>query len=39
MEKALVISDMGGHKELITDKKTGLLFAAGSADDLSEVVI
>ena len=23
MEKALVASDVGGHKELITDKKTG----------------
>ena len=38
MEKALVASDVGGHKELITDKKTGLLFAAGSADDLADKI-
>ncbi len=38
MEKALVASDVGGHKELITDKKTGLLFAAGTADDLAEKI-
>jgi glycosyltransferase involved in cell wall biosynthesis len=38
MEKALVASDVGGHKELITDKKTGLLFAAGNADDLAEKI-
>ncbi len=38
MEKALVASDVGGHKELITDKKTGLLFAAGNADDLAQKI-
>ncbi len=38
MEKALVASDVGGHKELITDKKTGLLFSAGNADDLARKI-
>ena len=38
IEKALVASDVGGHKELITDKKTGLLFAAGNADDLARKI-
>ena len=38
MGKALVASDVGGHKELITDKKTGLLFSAGNADDLAEKI-
>lgn len=36
MEKALVASDVGGHKELIMDNKTGLLFRAGDADHLSQ---
>ena len=35
MEKALVASDVGGHKELITDQKNGLLFSAGDAHDLA----
>ena len=38
MEKALVASDVGGHKELIKDNKTGLLFKAGNADHLSEKI-
>lgn len=35
MGKALVASDVGGHKELITNEKTGLLFSAGNADGLA----
>jgi glycosyltransferase involved in cell wall biosynthesis len=34
MEKAILASDVGGHKELIEDGKTGVLFAAHSADDM-----
>lgn len=34
MAKAVLASDVGGHKELIEDGKTGLLFAADSANDL-----
>ena len=30
MGKAIVGSDVGGHKELIADEQTGLLFAAGN---------
>lgn len=38
MGKALVASNVGGHKELIQDEKTGLLFAAGNADHLAEKI-
>ncbi len=34
MGKAFVASDVGGHKELIQDEKTGLLFQAGNEDAL-----
>ena len=34
MRKAVLASDVGGHKELIENGKTGLLFAAEDADDL-----
>jgi glycosyltransferase involved in cell wall biosynthesis len=30
----LIASDVGGHKELIEDGKTGVLFRAGDVDDL-----
>jgi PEP-CTERM/exosortase A-associated glycosyltransferase len=36
MGKALVASDVGGHKELIRDGETGLLFPAGNAAALAE---
>ncbi len=36
--KALVASDVGGHKELIQDGKTGLLFKAGDADSLADCI-
>jgi len=34
MGKAILASDVGGHKELIDDGRTGCLFAAESVDDL-----
>lgn len=39
MGKAIVASDVGGHKELIVNNKTGLLFRAGDAEHLYERVI
>ncbi|MBF0468400.1 MAG: glycosyltransferase, exosortase A system-associated [Desulfamplus sp.] len=38
MGKALVASDVGGHKELIQDGKTGLLFQAGNVDALEDAL-
>lgn len=35
MRKSFVASDVGGHKELIQDGKTGLLFQAGNVDALA----
>ena len=35
MSRALVASDVGGHKELIKDNHTGILFKAGESDDLA----
>lgn len=36
--RLLVASDVGGHKELIRDGETGMLFRAGSADALAQAV-
>ncbi len=36
--RLLVASDVGGHRELIEDGKTGYLFAAGDAGELAETV-
>lgn len=36
--RLVVASDVGGHKELIDDGKTGCLFKAGDAGDLATVV-
>lgn len=36
MGKVLVASDVGGHKELIHDEETGVLFKAGNEDALTE---
>ena len=38
-EKLFVASDVGGHKELIRDGETGVLFRAGDADDLAGRVV
>jgi PEP-CTERM/exosortase A-associated glycosyltransferase len=35
----LVASDVGGHRELIEDGKTGFLFRAGSARSLADAVV
>jgi glycosyltransferase involved in cell wall biosynthesis len=35
----MVASDVGGHKELIQDGKTGVLFHAGNAGDLASKVV
>ena len=35
----LVASDVGGHKELIRDGETGMLFRAGDTDDLARSVL
>ena len=37
--RMLVASDVGGHRELIADGKTGHLFKAGNADDLVATVL
>jgi glycosyltransferase involved in cell wall biosynthesis len=35
----MVASDVGGHKELIQDGKTGVLFRAGNVGDLAAKVV
>jgi PEP-CTERM/exosortase A-associated glycosyltransferase len=37
--RLLVASDVGGHKELIADGETGVLFAAGDAQALAQKVL
>jgi PEP-CTERM/exosortase A-associated glycosyltransferase len=37
--RLMVASDVGGHKELIRDGKTGVLFRAGQAGDLASKVV
>jgi PEP-CTERM/exosortase A-associated glycosyltransferase len=37
--RVLVASDVGGHKELIADGKTGVLFRAGNTASLAEAVL
>ncbi|TVS00158.1 MAG: glycosyltransferase, exosortase A system-associated [Rhodospirillales bacterium] len=39
MEKIVVASDVGGHRELIRDNETGNLFAAGRADALAVAIL
>ncbi len=39
MGKLLVASNVGGHRELIQDRETGLLFEAGSASDLVRKIL
>lgn len=39
MGKAMVASDVGGHRELIADGETGVLFKAGDARALAEAVL
>ena len=37
--RLLVASDVGGHRELIRDGETGVLFQAGSASALSRAIL
>jgi len=37
--RLMIASDVGGHKELIQDGKTGVLFRAGNAGDLASKVV
>jgi PEP-CTERM/exosortase A-associated glycosyltransferase len=37
--RLVAASDVGGHKELIEDRKTGWLFKAGDAEDLARTVL
>jgi phosphatidyl-myo-inositol dimannoside synthase len=37
--KLFVASDVGGHKELVRDRETGVLFEAGRADALADCII
>ena len=37
--KIFIASDVGGHKELIRDGETGILFRAGDVDDLVNKVL
>ncbi|MDA0188938.1 MAG: glycosyltransferase, exosortase A system-associated [Proteobacteria bacterium] len=37
--RLLVASDVGGHRELIRDGETGVLFRAGSADSLASAIV
>jgi PEP-CTERM/exosortase A-associated glycosyltransferase len=39
MAKALVASDIGGHRELIRDRHTGLLFPAGNVSALADALV
>jgi glycosyltransferase involved in cell wall biosynthesis len=39
MGKAVIASDIGGHRELMTHNETGVLFPAGDAAALSRVII
>jgi glycosyltransferase involved in cell wall biosynthesis len=38
MNKAVIASDVGGHREMVEDGRTGLLFRAQSGDDLVRVL-
>jgi glycosyltransferase involved in cell wall biosynthesis len=37
--RLLVASDVGGHKELVRHEETGMLFRAGSAKSLADVLL
>ncbi len=37
-QKLVIASDVGGHRELIRDGETGILFKAGDANDLAQKV-
>lgn len=37
--KAVIASDVGGHKELISDNETGFLFSAGNSQELAQRLV
>jgi glycosyltransferase involved in cell wall biosynthesis len=37
--KPVIASDVGGHKELIEDNKTGFLFSAGDSQELAQRLV
>ncbi len=37
--KVFIASDVGGHRELVKDRETGVLFKAGDRDDLSRTIL
>ncbi len=37
--KAVIASDVGGHKELISDNETGFLFSAGDSQELAQRLV
>ena len=39
MGKAVIASDIGGHRELVTHNETGILFPAGDATALSRAIV
>ena len=39
MGKVVIASDIGGHRELMTNSKTGILFPAGDETALSEAIV
>lgn len=39
LNKVMVASNVGGHRELIRDGETGNLFTAGDVDDLSQTIL
>jgi glycosyltransferase involved in cell wall biosynthesis len=38
MEKAVIASDIGGHRELVKHDTTGILFPAGDANALAKAI-
>lgn len=39
MGKLVIASDVGGHKEILRDRQTGLLFRAGEKENLAETIL
>ena len=39
MGKVFVASDVGGHRELVNDRETGVLFRAGDREDLARTIL
>jgi glycogen(starch) synthase len=39
MGKVFIASDVGGHRELVNDRETGVLFRAGDREDLARTIL